>query len=309
MADSLYDVIIIGSGPAGLTAAIYTSRARLETLVIGGATWGGQLMLTSEVENFPGFRTGILGPELMNKMRIQAEGFDAKIIFEDVSSVDFSSCPFKVNVSEKNFEAKTVIIATGASVKWLGLPSESRLRGRGVSACPTCDAPFFRDKKAVVVGGGDTAMDEALALAKHAREVTVVHRRDQLRASKIMQEKVFANKRINFAWNSVVVDILGKDRVEGVKLRNVQTSEVTTLPIDAVFVAVGHRPNTDVFKDQIDLDENGYVVAHDGTKTSVEGVFVAGDCQDNRYKQAVTAAGAGCKAALDVEKYLQEHPF
>jgi len=305
----LYDVIIIGSGPAGLTAAIYTGRARLETLVIGGATWGGQLMLTSEVENFPGFPDGILGPELMSKMRKQAERFGAKILFEDVTSVDFSSRPFKISVGDKNFEAKAVIIATGASAKWLGLPSEARLRGRGVSSCATCDAPFFRDKKAVVVGGGDTAMDEALALAKYAREVTAVHRRDQLRASRILQERVFANKKINFVWNSVVEDILGENRVEGVKLKNVQTGEVTTFPTDAVFVAIGHKPNTDVFKEQVDLDEKGYIIVHDETRTSVEGVFAAGDIQDYRYKQAITSAGSGCRAALDAEKYLQEHPI
>jgi len=305
----LYDVIIIGSGPAGLTAAIYTGRARLETLVIAGATWGGQLMLTSDVENFPGFPDVILGPDLMGKMRTQAERFGAKIIFKDLTSADFSSRPFKISVGDKSFEAKAVIIVTGASAKWLGLLSEARLRGKGVSACATCDAPFFRDKKTVVVGGGDTAMDEALALAKYAREVTVVHRRDQLRASKILQERVFANKKINFVWNSVVEDILGKDRVEGVKLKNVQTGEVATLPTDAVFVAIGHKPNTDVFRGQIALDEKGYIIVRDQTKTSVEGVFAAGDVQDPRYKQAVTSAGSGCKAALDAEKYLQEHPI
>jgi len=307
MADGLYDVIIIGSGPAGLCASIYTGRARLKTLVIGGATWGGQLMLTSEVENFPGFPDGILGPELVGKMRVQAERFGAKILFEDITSVNFSSRPFKIGVGDKSFEAKAVIIATGASAKWLGLPSETRLQGRGVSACATCDAPFFREKKTVVVGGGDTAMDEALALAKYAREVTIVHRRDQLRASRILQEQVFANKKINFVWNSVVEDILGKERVEGVKLKNVQTGEVTTLPTDAVFVAIGHKPNTDVFRGQIDLDKKGYIVVHDETKTSVEGIFAAGDVQNHRYMQAVTAAASGCKAALDAEKYLQEH--
>jgi len=264
-------------------------------------------MLTGDVENFPGFPNGILGPELMAKMRMQAERFSAKIMFEDVTAVDFSSRPFKINVSDRVFEAKAVIIATGASVKWLGMPSEARLRGRGVSACATCDALFFRDKKTVVVGGGDTAMDEALALSKYAREVTVVHRRDQLRASKILQDQVLANKKINFVWNSVVVDILGKDRVEGVRLKNVQIGEESTLATDAVFVAIGHKPNTDIFKGQIDLDEKGYIIAHDETKTSVEGVFVSGDTQDKRYKQAVTAAGAGCKAALDAEQYLQEY--
>lgn len=303
----MYDVIIIGSGPAGLTAAIYTGRARLETMVIGSATWGGQLMLTSEVENFPGFPDGILGPELMSKIRMQAERFGAKLIFEDITSVDFSSRPFKINVGDKSFMAKAVIIATGASAKWLGLPSETILRGRGVSACATCDAPFFRDKKAVVVGGGDTAADEALVLTKYAREVTIVHRRDQLRASKILQERVFANKKINIVWNSVIEEILGKNRVEGVKLKNVQTGEESTFSTDAVFVAIGHKPNTDVFRGQIDLDEKGYVIVHDGTKTSVEGVFAAGDVGDPRYKQAVTSAGSGCKAAIDAQKYLQEH--
>jgi len=309
MVESVYDVIINGSGPAGLTSAIYTSRARLETLVIGGATWGGQLMLTSEVENFPGFPEGIMGPDLMSKMRRQAERLGVKIVFEDTTSVDFSSRPFRVRIGDKSFEAKAVIIATGASAKWLGLDAEYSLMGRGVSACATCDAPFFRDKKTVVVGGGDTAMDEALALTKHAREVTIVHRRDQLRASKILQERVFANKKINFVWNSVIEDILGEDRVEGVKLKNVQTGEVTTFPTDAVFVAIGHRPNTDIFRGQIDLDEKGYIIVHDQTKTSVEGVFAAGDCQDYKYKQAVTSAGSGCMAALDAEKYLLEHPI
>jgi len=308
LAKELYDVIIIGSGPAGLTAAIYTCRAKLSTLVIGGASWGGQLMLTSEVENFPGFPNSILGPDLMAKIRTQAERFGAKIMFEDVTAIDFRSRPFRISVGDRGFEAKAVILATGASAKWLGLPSEARLRGRGVSACATCDAPFFRDKKAVVVGGGDTALDEALALSKYAREVTVVHRRDQLRASKILQDRVFADKKISFVWNSVVADILGKDRVEGARLKNVQTGAESTLATDAVFVAIGYKPITDIFKGQIDLNENGYIIAHDETKTNLEGVFVAGDNQDKRYKQAVTAASAGCKAALDAEKYLQEHP-
>ncbi len=309
MQKKVYDVIIIGSGPAGLTAAIYSNRAQRSTLVIGGITWGGQLMLTGEVENFPGFPKGVLGPDLMANMRSQAERLGVKILFEDATAVDFSSHPFKVKIGDKVYEAKTVILATGASTKWLGLPAESRLRGRGVSACATCDAPFFRDKKTVVVGGGDTALDEALALAKSAREVTVVHRRAQLKACKFLQERVFANKKINFVWNSVIEDILGKDRVEGVKLRNVQTGEESTMATDAVFVAVGHRPNTSIFKGQIDLDENGYIKAHNETKTSVEGVFVAGDNHDKRYKQAITAAGAGCKAALDADKYLLEHPL
>jgi len=305
----LYDVIIIGSGPAGLTASIYTSRAKLSTLLVGGTAWGGQLMLTSEVENFPGFPNGILGPELIANMRTQAEHLGGELMFADVTAVDFSSRPFKVKVGDKVFEAKSVIVATGASAKWLGLPSELRLRGRGVSACATCDAPFFKDKKVVVVGGGDTAMDEALALAKYASRVTIIHRRNQLRACKLLQERIFADKKINVLWNSVVTDILGENRVEAVKVKNVQTGEESTLLTDGLFVAIGYKPNTDILKGHIDLDEMGYVIAHDETKTSVPGVFVAGDNQDKRYKQAVTAAAAGCKAAIDAGKFLQEHPI
>jgi len=302
----MYDVIIIGSGPAGLTAAIYTSRSRLETLVVAGALWGGQLMLTTEVENFPGFAEGIMGPDLMDQMRKQAERFGAKFIFKDATAVDFSSKPFKVRVGDQVFEAKSVIVATGASARWLGLESEARLRGRGVSVCATCDAAFFKDKKTVVVGGGDTTIEEALALSKFAREVKVVHRRDKLRATKILQERAFSNDKISFVWNSVVQEILGKEKVEGVRLKNVKTGEETTLATDAVFIAIGHKPNTDILKGQIELDERGYVIARDRTKTSVEGVFVAGDVQDFRYRQAVMAAGDGCKAAMDVEKYLEE---
>ncbi len=305
----MYDVIIIGSGPAGLTACIYASRARLSTLLIGGATWGGQLMLTSEVENFPGFPNGILGPDLMANMRKQVERLGGEIVFADVTAVDFSSRPFKVKVGDRVFEGKAVIVATGASAKWLGLPSEMRLRGRGVSACATCDAPFFKDRKVVVVGGGDTALDEALALAKYANDVTIIHRRDKLRACKLLQERVFADKKISVRWNSVITDILGKNRVEAVKLKNVQTSKESTLPTDGVFVAIGYRPNTEILRGQIDMDEVGYIIAHDETKTNVSGVFVAGDNQDKRYKQAVTAAAAGCKAALDAVKFLQEHPI
>lgn len=309
MHKELYDVIIIGSGPAGLTAAIYANRAQLETLVIGGITWGGQLMLTGDVENFPGFPNGVAGPDLMAKMKTQAERLGVKILFEDATAVDFSSRPFKVKVGDRVYESKAVILATGASTKWLGLQAEARLRGRGVSACATCDAPFFKDKKTVVVGGGDTALDEALSLAKSAREVTVIHRRDQLRACKFLQERVFANKKINFVWNTVIEDILGKDRVEGIKLRNVRTGEQSTMTTDGVFVAIGHKPNTNILKGQINLDENGYIIAHEETKTSVEGVFVAGDNQDMRYKQAITAAGAGCKAALDADRYLMQNPL
>jgi len=301
----LYDIIIIGSGPAGLTAAIYTSRAKLKTLVVAGALWGGQLMLTTEVENFPGFKEGILGPDLMDNLWKQAERFGAEMIFDDATAVGFSSKPFKVTVGSKVYEGKSVVIAVGASARWLGLESETRLRGRGVSVCATCDAAFFKDKKAVVVGGGDTALEEALALSKFVREIKVIHRRDKLRASKILQERAFKDPKIDFIWNSTVKEILGKDKVEGIKLRKVDSNEEFELMCDAVFIAIGHKPNTKIFKGQIELNQAGYVVAEDVTKTSVEGVFVAGDAQDYRYRQAVMAAGAGCKAAIDVEKYLE----
>jgi thioredoxin reductase (NADPH) len=300
----LYDVIIVGSGPAGLTAAIYTSRAGLNTLVVAGTLWGGQLMITNEVENFSGFENGILGPELMEKMRKQAERFGAELIFENATSADLKSKPFKVTAGNKTYEGKSVIIATGASAKWLGLESETRLRGRGVSVCATCDAPFFRNKKVAVVGGGDTAMEEALFLSKVVSEIKVIHRRDKLRACNFLQEKASANPKITFVWNSTVKEILGKDRVEGVRLRNVVSGEESVISCDAVFVAVGHKPNTDIFKDQIELDQTGYIVARDGTRTNIEGVFVAGDVADNRYRQAIAAAGSGCKAALDAEKHL-----
>jgi len=270
-------------------------------------TSGGQLMLTGEVENFSGFPEPILGSELMDKMRKQAERFEARFLFQDATAVDFSSKPFKVNVGSQVFEAKTVIIATGASAKWLGLESEARLRGRGVSSCAICDAPFFKEKKMVVIGGGDTAVDEALTLTKFAKEVTLIHRRNELRATKILQDRAFSNKKISFVWDSVVEEILGKNKVEGVCIKNVKTGEKSEIATDAVFVAIGHEPNTDIFKGQIELDSYGYIVAKDETKTSVEGVFVAGDVQDYRYRQAITAAGSGCKAALDAVKYIEEH--
>ena len=304
---NVYDVIIIGSGPAGFTAATYTSRARLKTLMIAGSLWGGQLMLTTEVENFPGFEEGILGPDLMEKMRKQAERFGTEIMFEEATDVDFSSKPFKVKLGERVFEGQSVIIATGASEKWLGLESEARLRGRGVSTCATCDAAFFKDKKTVVVGGGNAALDEALALTKFAHHVTVIHRRDELRATKILQERALENNKIGFLWDTVVQEILGKEKVEGVRLKNVKTGEESEMATDAVFIAIGHKPNTDIFRGKIDLDIRGYITVHEATKTSVEGVFVAGDAGDHRYRQAVTAAGAGCKAALDVEKYLEDN--
>lgn len=302
----MYDAIILGSGPAGLTASIYTSRAGLKTLVVAGVMWGGQLMLTREVENFPGFENGILGPELMTAMRKQAERCGAELIFEHANIVDFNSKPFKIIAGNKIYNTKTVIIATGASAKWLGLKSEVRLRGRGVSVCATCDGPFFKDKKVVVVGGGDTAMEEALFLSKIVSDVKVIHRRDKLRACNYLQEKAFANPKISFVWNSTITEILGKDRVEGVKLSNLVSEKETVHKCDAVFLAIGYTPNTGIFKDQIELDQTGYIIVNEGSRTNIDGVFVAGDVADYRYRQAIAAAGSGCKAALDAEKYLLE---
>lgn len=301
-----YDVIIIGSGPAGLTAAIYAGRALVKTLVVGGRLSGGQLMLTSGVENFPGFSEAVQGPQLMQEMRKQAERFGAQIIDDDIVSVDFSRSPLKVTVGNDVHTSKAVIIATGSSAKWLGIPSESKLRGRGVSSCATCDGYFFRGKRVVVIGGGDTAAEEALHLTKYATEVVVVHRRDELRASKIMQRRVLSNTKIKPVWDSVVDEVLGEKMVEGVKVRNLKTGERSILACDGVFVAIGFEPNTKIFARQIRMDEKGYVLAEHGTKTSVEGVFVAGDVHDYRYRQAVTAAGDGCKAALDALAYLEE---
>ncbi len=301
-----FDVIVIGSGPAGLTAAIYAGRALVKTLVVGGRLSGGQLMLTSGVENFPGFSEAVQGPQLMQEMRKQAERFGAQIIDDDVVSVDFSRNPLEVTVGSDVHTSKSVIIATGSSAKWLGIPSESKLRGRGVSSCATCDGYFFRGKRVVVIGGGDTAAEEALHLTKYATEVVVVHRRDELRASKIMQSRVLSNTKIKPVWDSVVDEILGDKMVEGVKVRNLKTGERSILACDGVFVAIGFEPNTKIFARQIKMDEKGYVLAEHGTKASVEGVFVAGDVHDYRYRQAVTAAGDGCKAALDALAYLEE---
>jgi len=303
----LDDVIIVGSGPAALTAAIYARRANFTTAVIAGSLWGGQLMLTTEVENFPGFPDGILGPELIENMRKQAEGFGANILYEDATRVDFSSRPFKVHVGEKVHEGRSIILATGASTKWLGLKSEERLRGKGVSSCATCDGIFFKDRPVVVVGGGDTAIEEALSLAKIASHVTVVHRRDQLRASKALQQRAFKDEKITFVWNTEVVDILGDMKVEGMRVKDVKTGQESILSCDGVFVAIGHQPNTDLFRGQIELDPKGYIITRDETRTNVEGVFAAGDVQDPRYRQAVTAAGSGCKAAIDAERWLQSN--
>ncbi len=300
----VHKVIILGSGPAGLTAALYAARANLNPLVLGGLEWGGQLMLTTEVENYPGFIDGINGPDLMENFKKQAERFGAKIINSNVTSVDFSNKPLKVFVGKEVYETQTVIIATGASAKWLGLENEQKFIGKGISSCATCDGFFFKDKEIALVGGGDSAMEEALFLTKFANKVTVVHRRDKLRASKIMQDRAFANDKIEFIWDSEIVDVLGNNNVEGVKIKNIKTNESSVCKVNGLFVAIGHIPNTNFLKEQIDLDEKGYVVCN-GTATNVEGVFVAGDVHDFRYRQAVTAAGHGCEAAIDVEKYIE----
>ncbi|MGA3404507.1 MAG: thioredoxin-disulfide reductase [Candidatus Bathyarchaeia archaeon] len=302
MAD--YDIVILGSGPAGLTAAIYAARALVKTLVIGGTVSGGQLMLTSDVENFPGFASGIQGPELMMEMRKQAEHFGAEVIDENVESVDFKQKPKRIVFGNRSVTASAVIIATGSSAKWLGVASEQKLRGRGVSSCATCDGYFFRNKRVAVVGGGDTAVEEALFLTKYATEVVVIHRRDKLRASKIMQRRAFSNPKIRFLWDSVVDDVLGQNKVEGLKIKNLKTGELSMLSCDGVFVAIGFQPNTTVFQGQIELDEKGYIVVRNNTESDADGVFVAGDVHDYKYRQAITAAGEGCKAASDALSYL-----
>jgi thioredoxin reductase (NADPH) len=298
-------VIIIGSGPAGLTAAIYAARAGIEPFMVEGLEAGGQLMLTTDVENYPGFPDGVMGPEMMELFRKQAERFGTRIERSDVSKVDFSSRPFKVWIGEQLHEAESIIVSTGASARWLGVPGEDRLRGHGVSACATCDGFFFKEREIVVVGGGDSAAEEALFLTKFASKVTLVHRRDELRASKIMADRAMNHPKIEMRWNSVVEEILGDDTVTGVRLRNVESNETEDFATEGVFVAIGHTPNTAVFGDQLELNDKGYLQTFDNTMTSIPGVFGAGDVVDFTYRQAITAAGMGCQAAIDAERWLE----
>jgi len=311
------NVVIIGSGPAGLTSAIYTARANLDPLLIEGEPSstsdqpGGQLMLTTEVENFPGFPDGVMGPELMAAFRSQAERFGTEIVTAKVSKVDLSERPFKIWIGDTEAPpthlARSVIVSTGAQALMLGLEAEQRLLGHGLSTCATCDGFFFRDQDIAVIGGGDSALEEAIFLARFGRSVTIIHRRDTLRASKIMQDRAMEHDKISFLWNTVVDDIVGDSSVEALRLRNVDTDEVTTQPFSGVFVAIGHRPNTDLFAGQLELKDNGYLITHDGTsRTNVDGVFAAGDVQDDWYRQAITAAGSGCMAAIDAERWLEE---
>ncbi len=301
------NVIIVGSGPAGLTAAVYAARANLNPLQIEGVEAGGQLMLTTEVENYPGFIDGIMGPELMERMRKQASRFGTEYITDNVTTVDFTKKPFEINTSDQTFTSNAVIISTGASARMLGVPGEKELLGHGVSTCATCDGFFFRDQELLIIGGGDSAMEEAIFLTKFASKVTVVHRRDSLRASKIMQDRAMNHPKIDFIWDSVLTEIFGNGKVAGARLKNVKTGEESEIPAGGVFVAIGHTPNTALFENQLELSGGYIVTKRDGTETSVPGVFAAGDVVDFRYRQAITAAGMGCMAAIDAERYLEAH--
>jgi thioredoxin reductase (NADPH) len=306
MSQEVENVIIIGSGPAGYTAAIYAARANLNPLLIEGYMAGGQLMITTDVENFPGFPEGIMGPDLMMNLRAQAERFGTRIITQDVTKVDFTQRPFRIEVEEQVFHSQTAIVCTGATAKLLGLESERRLMGHGVSACATCDGAFFKQKTVCVVGGGDSALEEANFLTRFANKVYLIHRRDKLRGSKIMQDRAAANPKIEFIWDSAIEEILGDKVVNAVRLKNLKNGEVSELPMDGVFVAIGHKPNTDLFKDVLEVDEVGYLkVEHPTSKTNIPGVFAAGDIHDSIYRQAITAAGSGCKAAIDAERFLE----
>ena len=301
-----HELVIVGSGPAGLTAAVYTARANLEPVMVEGLAAGGQLMLTTEVENYPGFIDGIMGPDLMMRFREQAMRFGTRFITADADAVDFSVRPFRIRVSDLEVAADAVIISTGATARMLGLPNESRLLGHGVSTCATCDGFFFRDHDIAVVGGGDSAVEEAIFLTKFARTVTIIHRRDELRASKIMQDRALANAKIEFRWNSEVVDATGETKLSSIRLRDTVTGEESDLAVTGMFVAIGHDPTTSLFGGQLDLDDDGYIItAPDSTRTSVDGVFACGDVQDRTYRQAITAAGSGCMAAIDAERYLE----
>jgi thioredoxin reductase (NADPH) len=303
---SVKDVVILGSGCAGLTAAVYAARANLKPVLIDGHEAGGQLSMTTDVENFPGFPEGILGPALIENMRKQAARFGTEYLTGAATAADLSRRPFRLTIAgHGEIQCKTLIVATGASARMLGLESERRLLGHGVSTCATCDGFFFKEKELVVVGGGDSAIEEGTFLTKFARRVTIVHRRDSLRASKIMQDRARKNPKVAFLWDTAVEEVLGKDKVEGVRLRNLKSGEQTVKTIDGLFVAIGHTPNTAIFKGQLELDKTGYIVTHQGSRTSVPGVFAAGDCQDHVYRQAITAAGSGCMAAIDAERFLE----
>jgi thioredoxin reductase (NADPH) len=302
----LYDVVIIGSGPAGYTAGIYASRAKLKTLIISGSLPGGQLMTTSEVENYPGFPNGIFGPELMMNMRQQAERFGTTIVDDEVVKVDFKQRPFTVRSHSELYRAESVLICTGATPRKLGIPTEQQFAGRGVSYCATCDGPFFKGEDIAVVGGGDTAIEEATFLTKFGKSVKIVHRRDSLRASKILQEKAFENPKIKFLWNSVVSNIKGNKKITGLTVKDINSEKEESYSVGGLFVAIGHEPNTSIFRGQLEMDDKGYLILKNQTRTSVEGVFAAGDVHDFRYRQAVTAAGFGCMAALDVEKWIAD---